>query len=512
MMWYPEKAAFRAGRVGRNKDGTQWNAAKVGDYSAAFGVDTKANEFAATAMGSETTASEPSATAMGFETTASGRQATAMGRETTASGRQATAMGESTTASSINTTAMGRGTTASGLRATAMGFGTTAATNQSLTIGECNDKNRGNDDDIPITGPLFVVGNGSYNLGSCSNTSDALVLDQGGNLTVNSSVSAGDGASAGRAGSFLNSDGNGLSGSTLRAENKSTGNGVAAEFVTQGTDVTLALFSDGSGPILKGFGSDGGNSDVVLRDDGSIETYDGSNRTVNIDATTGDISIDGTLDNSGADFAEELPVARGAAVPEAGDLVGVRGGEVSLTTEEADRVMIASTAPAVTGNVPPAGEADDARRVPVAFVGQVPARVRGSVEVGDLIVPSGRDDGTARAVPPEEYRRAEHGPIAGQAWSEKETAPVGTVTVAVGLGQSGAVAERMDDQRDRIATLEAENEALKERQEVIEERLAALEARASGGSIVAGLPGEGLLAVLIGLGGLGAGLLWRRRA
>src|SRR6056297_4170621 len=40
LMWYPAKAAFRAGRVGRNKDGTQWNASKVGDYSVAFGVDT----------------------------------------------------------------------------------------------------------------------------------------------------------------------------------------------------------------------------------------------------------------------------------------------------------------------------------------------------------------------------------------------------------------------------------------------------------------------------------------
>src|SRR6056297_788060 len=40
LMWYPAKAAFRAGRVGLFKDGTQWNATKVGDYSVAFGVDT----------------------------------------------------------------------------------------------------------------------------------------------------------------------------------------------------------------------------------------------------------------------------------------------------------------------------------------------------------------------------------------------------------------------------------------------------------------------------------------
>lgn len=46
MMWYPEKAAFRAGRV----DGTQWDQDSIGRYSAAFGRDGKAkgeNSFVA---------------------------------------------------------------------------------------------------------------------------------------------------------------------------------------------------------------------------------------------------------------------------------------------------------------------------------------------------------------------------------------------------------------------------------------------------------------------------------
>lgn len=30
MMWYPAKAAFRAGQIGLNKDGTQWNNSNVG--------------------------------------------------------------------------------------------------------------------------------------------------------------------------------------------------------------------------------------------------------------------------------------------------------------------------------------------------------------------------------------------------------------------------------------------------------------------------------------------------
>jgi hypothetical protein len=106
-------------------------------------------------------------------------------------------------------------------------------------------------------------------------------------------------------------------------------------------------------------------------------------------------------------------------------------------------------------------------------------------------------------VSPSAYRRAEHGPIAGQAWSAKSGDGVGTVTVAVGLGRSGAVAERMEGQRDRIAELETENEEF-------EERLAALE-RQNASALPAGLTGPWALTLLLGLGALGAGLLWRSR-
>ncbi|MEF8797324.1 MAG: hypothetical protein V5A48_12775, partial [Salinivenus sp.] len=164
---------------------------------------------------------------------------------------------------------------------------------------------------------------------------------------------------------------------------------------------------------------------------------------------------------------------------------------------------------AVTGNTTPSTETDDARRVAVAFVGQVPVRLRGEADVGDLVVASGRNDGTAQAVSPSEYRRAEHSPIAGQAWSAKSGDGVGTVTVAVGLGRSGAVAERMEDQRERIAALEAENDEIKAENEEIKSRLSALE-RQNASALPAGLTGPWALTLLLGLGALGASLLWRR--
>ncbi len=118
MMWYPGKAAFRAGQA----QATEWDDVNVGFFSTAAGVDTVASGFASTALGRGTTASDVSSTAMGYLTTASGVASTAMGRETTASGQASTAMGYLTTASGFASTAMGRESAASGEASTALGF------------------------------------------------------------------------------------------------------------------------------------------------------------------------------------------------------------------------------------------------------------------------------------------------------------------------------------------------------------------------------------------------------
>jgi hypothetical protein len=61
LMWYPVKAAFRAGYV----DGTQWDDGNVGIYSTAMGYNTTASGFYSTAMGYSTIASGDYSTAMG---------------------------------------------------------------------------------------------------------------------------------------------------------------------------------------------------------------------------------------------------------------------------------------------------------------------------------------------------------------------------------------------------------------------------------------------------------------
>jgi hypothetical protein len=84
MMWYPAKAAFRAGGI----SGTQWDAANIGEYSVAIGQDVRASAANATAFGLRSTAAQQSSFAVGEDNTASGAASVAMGYHAHTNARQ----------------------------------------------------------------------------------------------------------------------------------------------------------------------------------------------------------------------------------------------------------------------------------------------------------------------------------------------------------------------------------------------------------------------------------------
>jgi hypothetical protein len=84
MMWYPRKAAFRAGGIG----GTQWDAANIGDYSVAIGQDVRASASNAVAFGLRSTAAQQSSFAVGEDNTASGAASVALGYHAHTNARQ----------------------------------------------------------------------------------------------------------------------------------------------------------------------------------------------------------------------------------------------------------------------------------------------------------------------------------------------------------------------------------------------------------------------------------------
>ena len=161
MMWYTDKAAFRAGYVG---DFGDWDKNNVGNYSFATGYNPKASggysiamgsharalgeysvalgnlamasAFYTTAIGYQTHASQLGSTALGYRTNAFGAFSTAMGFETIAGGSSGSvAMGYQTRADGTSSTAMGSSTIASGESSIAMGDNVTASGNYSTAIG-----------------------------------------------------------------------------------------------------------------------------------------------------------------------------------------------------------------------------------------------------------------------------------------------------------------------------------------------------------------------------------------
>lgn len=129
LIWYPRKAAFRAGRV----VGDEWDDSNVGLYSTVLGLGTATGEFSiATGFGS--LASGFSSTATGSGSIASGAASTAMGSGSQASGVFSMATGNFSTASGINSLAMIRAS-AAGNSSAAIGDSAAAIADNSIAVG-----------------------------------------------------------------------------------------------------------------------------------------------------------------------------------------------------------------------------------------------------------------------------------------------------------------------------------------------------------------------------------------
>ena len=227
LIWYPKKAAFRAGRVYDDK----WDDGNIGLNSVGMGTSSKASGGTSTAMGSYTTASGEVSTAMGNVTMASGLISTAMGNGTTASGDFSTAMGNYTKASGSYSIAMGNGIEASGINSIAF-----ALNDQTGTI-------------VTQDNTMAIMG-GNVGIGTVSPaeplTVNGVIAATGGNSTDwNDAFSWGDHASAGYLTSFTEAD------PTVKAINgivKSDGTTISS--ATAGTDY---LTPTGSAASLTNF-------------------------------------------------------------------------------------------------------------------------------------------------------------------------------------------------------------------------------------------------------------------
>ena len=151
-------------------------------------------------------------------------------------------------------------------------------------------------------------------------------------------------------------------------------------------------------------------------------------------------------------------------VIEKGDIVGVdNSGKISKDTSESQQYLVKSTAAAVAGNWP--GENKEGYEL-IAFFGQVKIKVRGAVNTGDYIVPSGQHDGTGIAISPEDINRSVYkDQIIGRAWETSSIIDVKKVHAAVGFGFGlPSMKDEMivlSDLESEVVTLQKDGDELK---------------------------------------------------
>lgn len=178
------------------------------------------------------------------------------------------------------------------------------------------------------------------------------------------------------------------------------------------------------------------------------------------------MNIGVTYESGSADYAEWLERSIPAEQISAGDIVSVAGGKISKNTQHANKYMVVSTKPAILGNMPEKGKENQYNKV--AFLGQIPVKVRGNVFIGDYILPSGLNDGTGRAISPNIITADQYHEIVGVAWSGSiASGSIALVNMAIGLNNN--------DLAKLAATHDKKIAALEDKYSSLESRLTALE-------------------------------------
>jgi hypothetical protein len=154
--------------------------------------------------------------------------------------------------------------------------------------------------------------------------------------------------------------------------------------------------------------------------------------------------------SSAGDYAEYLKRENPTEQLYPGDIVGMHDGVISRNTTDAQSIMSITLDPIVLGNMPAAGQ--EKLYSKVAFLGQVPVKVRGIVHSGDFIIPSGLNNGCGIAISADSITPAQFTLVVGRAWEASDYAGLKYVKVGVGLNAK-AMSDIMSHQQSQIDVL-----------------------------------------------------------
>lgn len=147
------------------------------------------------------------------------------------------------------------------------------------------------------------------------------------------------------------------------------------------------------------------------------------------------------------DYAEWLERTDEDEHISAGDIVAVIGGKISRHLEGAEQLMVVSHKPIVLGNMPE--EEKEHLGNSVAFMGQVPVKVIGSVKSGDYIVADPKILGYGRAIAPQKMKSEDYLNVVGRSWEEHPNKGPKVVNTVVGIQNGDWIRRTQKMQNDQ---------------------------------------------------------------
>ncbi|MBI9042805.1 hypothetical protein, partial [Lutibacter sp.] len=131
------------------------------------------------------------------------------------------------------------------------------------------------------------------------------------------------------------------------------------------------------------------------------------------------------------DYAEWLERVDVNEYLTAGDIVAVQGGKITRDLTNVEQIMVVSHKPIITGNIPEEGKNHLGNNV--AFMGQIPVKVMGTVQSGDYIVASTEIKGYGVAIHPENMTADDFTLAVGRSWDTRTAGGPKMVNTVVGI-------------------------------------------------------------------------------
>jgi len=145
---------------------------------------------------------------------------------------------------------------------------------------------------------------------------------------------------------------------------------------------------------------DGGDNQILFRVDASAQNDDG-------------------WETAAVDYAEWMKKLDPNEEILPFEVVGIKNGKVTKDTNDATFYMLTSSKSGIRGgNSMDTPRDNDKEWIVVAYVGQVPVLLKGEFKEGDYVMPSGRNDGLAVAVPSENIQPYQYKQVIGRVLNE----------------------------------------------------------------------------------------------